>query len=394
MVAVPGCGWTGVQGRAIVRVRKVRVEASPVVEVVDDEGAPVEVIGQFLRHLAGRGCSPNTVASYAYDLLHLWRFLAERKLEWSDMRPSTSMELLEFLTAEPARLRVQRFGMATVSATGSPRLAPATVNRILTGVAAFYEWTIMAGLFEGRHPIERRPDPAWRRVTDAHHPFMGRSSRQRPQRRTLAVRQPVRLPRPLSDEQIDALLAALCCRRDRAMVWLMLQGGLRPGEALCLQLDDIAYGRRRVAIRVRDDHPHGVRAKSRAERVVDLFEPEALAAVSDYVVHERPPEATSPFVFLVGGNGPRRCEPMTYPALARLFSRAATRAGIRAPWVTPHALRHTHATRMWEGGMRELTLQRRLGHTSVESTRVYTRVSDQQVVADYRRALGQKETSS
>jgi integrase len=49
---------------------------------------------------------------------------------------------------------------------------------------------------------------------------------------------------------------------------------------------------------------------------------------------------------------------------------------------------------MWEGGMRELTLQRRLGHASVESRRVYTRVSDHQVVADYRRALGQNETSS
>jgi integrase len=43
---------------------------------------------------------------------------------------------------------------------------------------------------------------------------------------------------------------------------------------------------------------------------------------------------------------------------------------------------------MWEGGMRELTLQKRLGHASVESTRSYTRISDPAVVADYRRALG------
>jgi integrase len=43
---------------------------------------------------------------------------------------------------------------------------------------------------------------------------------------------------------------------------------------------------------------------------------------------------------------------------------------------------------MWEGGMRELTLQRRLGHASPEATRVYTRVSDSIVVAEYRRALG------
>src|SRR5271166_6216571 len=50
--------------------------------------------------------------------------------------------------------------------------------------------------------------------------------------------------------------------------------------------------------------------------------------------------------------------------------------------------RHTHATAMWEGGMRELTLQKRLGHASPESTRIYTRVSDAVVVAEYRRALG------
>jgi integrase len=69
------------------------------------------------------------------------------------------------------------------------------------------------------------------------------------------------------------------------------------------------------------------------------------------------------------------------------------RAGMRArrlagAWVTPHALRHTHATRMWEAGMRELTLQKRLGHASVEATRLYTRVSDASVVAENRRALG------
>jgi integrase len=50
--------------------------------------------------------------------------------------------------------------------------------------------------------------------------------------------------------------------------------------------------------------------------------------------------------------------------------------GLRTPERTPHALRHTHATAMWEGGMRELSLQKRLGHASPESTKVYTRVSD------------------
>ena len=168
----------------------------------------------------------------------------------------------------------------------------------------------------------------------------------------------------------------------------MLEGGLRPGEALGLQLADISYGRRRVVVRCRDDHPKGVRSKSRTERIVDLGEGRALAALSAYAMGSRPKDVEVPWVFLVGGHGPRRAEPLGYPALARAFARAAERAGIREPWVTPHALRHTHATRMWESGMRELTLQRRLGHASAESTRLYTRVSDPMVVADYNKALG------
>ncbi|HEX2810216.1 MAG TPA: tyrosine-type recombinase/integrase [Kineosporiaceae bacterium] len=371
------------------RVRKSSFAGEIRVELLDGNGVPVEVVSGFLRYLTARACSPNTVTSYAYDLLHLWRFLDQHGVAWADLRPAATLDLLEFLRSEPSRTKAQRPGLTSVDGSGAPKLSPATVNRILTAVAAFYDWAIAAELFDGRHPIERRPDPSWRRVSDRHRPFVGVASRRPAQRRTLAVRQPIRLPRPLSDEQVAALLARLVCLRDRAICLLMLQGGLRPGEVLGLHLEDIAYGRRRVTVRVRDDHPRGVRAKSRAERTVDLFEPEALAAVSDYVLRDRPPDAESRLVFLVGGRGRRRDEPLSYPALARLFARAALRAGIRAPWVTPHALRHTHATRMWEGGMRELTLQRRLGHASVESTRTYTRVADQQVAADYRRALGQ-----
>lgn len=191
----------------------------------------------------------------------------------------------------------------------------------------------------------------------------------------------------MSGEDVDALLASLTSLRDLAIVLLMLDGGLRPGEVLCLQLDDISYGRRRVTIRKRDDHPRGARAKARRERVVDLHEPRTLDAVNRYVLHERPLEAESPFVFVVGGLGPRRCEPLSYQAVARGFARRLDRLGIRTPETTPHALRHTHATAMWEGGMRELALQKRLGHASPESIRVYTRVSDEQVLADYDSAL-------
>ena len=50
------------------------------VELLDEDGEPIEVVAGFLRFLAARDCSPNTLVSYAYDLRHLWRFFARRGL--------------------------------------------------------------------------------------------------------------------------------------------------------------------------------------------------------------------------------------------------------------------------------------------------------------------------
>ena len=360
--------------------------------VLDRPDGAAPVVARFLSHVAARGCSPNTVAAYGYDLGHLWRFLGLAQLGWEELTPLRAIDLLAHLRATPARRRGDPLGPVLATSEGvsaGPRcLGASTINRALAAVSSFYSWASMAGLFDGANPITRVLDRTVVCVTDRHVPFLAGISRQQPTKRALRVKTVHRLPRPLEAEQIEAMLATLRCRRDLALVRLMLDGGLRPGEVLGLHLSDISYGRRRVTVRYREDHPRGVRQKSRTERVVDLHEAATLDALTSYILGERPADAETALVFLVGGKGRRRCEPLSYAALARLFARACTRAGIRTPWITPHCLRHTPATRMWEGGMRELTLQRRLGHASPESTRIYTRVSDARVVAEYRRAVG------
>lgn len=371
-------------------MRVIKDRASGVVRrvvLLDDAGAEVVPVTRFLSHLADSNYSPNTVCAYAYDLAHLARFLDQQAIGWSDFRPSTALEFLGYLRRVPSQRPAQRLGL-TVATERGRLLSPATVQRILAATSSFFDWAIAAEQYTvGENPMQRRVDHALGRVPDRHQPFVGAASRQQPVRRTVRVRLPLRLPRPMTGEDVDALLASMTTLRDLAIFLLMLDGGLRPGEVLCLQLGDISYGRRRVTIRKRDDHPRGARAKARHERVVDLHEPRTLDAVNRYVLHERPVNAESPFLFLVGGSGARRCEPLSYQAVARGFARRLDRLGIRSPDKTPHALRHTHATAMWEGGMRELALQKRLGHASPESIRIYTRVSDEQVLAEYDAAL-------
>ncbi len=357
------------------------------VGLVDEAGEVSGPPTRFLGHLMDAGYSPHTVCAYGYDLRYLFKFLDSELLDWRDFDPPAAMRFLGFLRRLPSQRPAQRMGLAVATA-GGRLLAPATVQRILAATSSFYEWAISAAEYDGDdNPMQRRPDPALARVPGRHQPFVGRASRQQPVRRTVRVRLPMRLPRPMTSGEIEVLLKSMTSLRDLAIILLMLDGGLRPGEVLGLHLDDVSYGRRRVTIRKRDDHPHGVRGKSRRERVVDLHLPRTLEAVSRYVLHDRPVDADSPFVFLVGGNGARRGEPLSYQAVARAFARRMDKLGLRGPDKTPHALRHTHATAMWEGGMRELALQKRLGHASPESTQVYTRVSDEAVLAEYTLAL-------
>jgi integrase len=366
------------------------------IQLMDGTGQEIDIVTAFLRYLAARSYSPNTLIAYAHDLQHLWRFLALNQLPWNEFRPRHAVQFLEYLRSLSSTHCVRRLTpAAAVTQNGAPaiRLAPTTINRILAAVSSFYEFTIMSEQYGQHNPVEKCPDLATQRVSERHRPFMDGASRQRPLRRRVSVKIVARIPRPLADADVGLLLNQLRSARDIAMIRLMLDGGLRPGEVLTLRLEDVSYGKRRVTIRHRNDHPKGVRAKSRFERVVDLQEPATLSAVSLYVMHERPVESQTPFLFLVGGLGKRRCEPLGYAALAKLFARACERAGIRQAWVTPHCLRHTHATRMWEAGMRELTLQKRLGHASPESTGQYTRISERAVVEDYRRALGLDATS-
>jgi len=372
-----------------VHVRKVEGAGpgEPTVRLVEEHGEPVAEVDGFLRLLTVREYSPNTVRAYAHDLQKLFAFLGEAGISAGEFTPARAMEFLQWLRLVSSSRRAQRLELG-VTAGGGRVLSPKTCNRIMAAVSSFYEFLIASEGYAGRdNPIVKVADQAAARVPGRYRPPLDNASRQRPVRRMLRVKTVEALPRPMTAEIYGALLGELRTRRDRALLEVMWEGGLRPGEVLGLQLEDISYGQRRITVRKRDDHPRQVRQKSRRDRVVDLLEGRALPALSDYVMRERPPDAECPWVFLIGGKGRRRCEPLSYDAVVRMFARAPERARVRDAWLTPHSLRHTHATRMFEGGMRELTLMTRLGHATPDSMKIYTKVSDPEVVKDYRHAV-------
>src|SRR6266700_6899212 len=204
-------------------------------ELLDDDGQAIPVVAGFLRHLRARGCSPNTLSAYAYDLLHFMIFLKERQLTYLDFSPRHAFLFLEYLSMLPSRKSAQRLSLVlsttTDEGTSATRLSPATINRTFAAVSSFYEYLMLAGHFtERENPIQKVPDPALARVSQRHRPFMGYASRQQPIRRSVHVKTVRRVPRPMDDEQIGKLLTSLSLKRDKAMLLLMLHGGLRPGD--------------------------------------------------------------------------------------------------------------------------------------------------------------------
>jgi integrase/recombinase XerD len=180
-------------------------------------------------------------------------------------------------------------------------------------------------------------------------------------------RRPKRIPRNyLSVKEMQKLLRAPDLEthiglRDRAILEVLYSTGIRAGELCRLKLEDLNATDGWLTVR---------EGKGGKDRVVPLGRA-ALHFVQLYLEKTRSTllhEKNSPFVF-----ANKHGRPLGYVGLNRLVSRNAKLAGIKRP-VTPHSLRHTCATQMLRGRADIRHIQELLGHSSLSSTQIYTRV--------------------
>jgi integrase/recombinase XerD len=266
--------------------------------------------------MRARGASPATLRAYAADLGQLGRWLAAAEV-----------------APEQADARTLRRYAAHL---GTLRYAPATAARKLSAVRGAYAWMHDRGAIE-HSPAALIPGPRRARTLPA----------------TLSGDEVVRLlDSPAGTEPRDL--------RDRALLELLYGCGLRAAEACDLRLRDVRLeaGSLRVT------------GKGGKQRVVPIGGA-AEAALDRYLARGRPRLAAS-----------GRCErlfvsvrgrPLHPSDVRRALMRALERAGV--PQRSPHALRHTFATHLLEGGADLRSIQDLLGHASVGTTQVYTHVS-------------------
>jgi len=266
-----------------------------------------EAVAGFLDYLSAyRGYSIHTVKAYARDLREFQSFLARRH---------PGIDCPE---------QVQR-PMVIAFALSLKGQAPLTVRRKLTAIASFYHYLQDTGSAFA-NPARGLPLP---KVAQC-------------------------FPTCLTAEQARSLLEAAHTPWHRAMIALLLFGGLRRSEVAAITLDDLDLENAQMLV-------HGKGAK---QRVVPLT-PLVVEAIREYL-HCRPhTESQHLFVSRVGGH------PLHARVAGRMLQHVLQRAGLGEEHITPHRLRHTFATHLIRNGVDVKTVQELLGHADLQTTARY-----------------------
>jgi integrase/recombinase XerD len=279
-----------------------------------------------------RGLAPNTLAAYTRDLRRYAAFVESRAPDERAIH-----DYVEWLRTD-------------ADEEGKPRYSPASVARAVAAVRSFHRFCVEDGS----------------RPTD-------------PSAAVTAPRVPNGLPQALTEADVTSLLGAVvgegpAARRDRAMLEVLYAAGVRIGELVGLDVGDVdeRAGLARVL------------GKGSKERTVPLGRP-AREALADYTRHGRPE--------LVRAAGPpepalflnRRGRRLTRQGAWSIVRTAGRRAGL-GERLHPHVLRHSCATHMVDHGADIRVVQELLGHASLSTTQIYTKVSAERLRAVYEAA--------
>lgn len=322
--------------------------------------AGIEAANAFLAHLESRAFAPATVRAYAFDLVNFARFLHERNIDVAGVVPTDVFDWVDWQSVRrPGRDKV-------VAIRGGRGSAPASVNRRVAAVRAFFEHQVLAGTRQDN------PVPSPRRgqgLRPKARGVLGHLGPGRVRQGGRLVRQQRALPESLDPADVCAFLADLRTHRDRSIVLLMVFGGLRSAEVRSLKLADVDQGRHRVRV-------VGKGGRERTVPVDRVFFTELAA----YLRSERPPGLMTRECFVVL-HGPTAGRAMSEPGMRSIFRYHRRTSG--ATRVRPHRLRHTYGTELAAAGIDLLVLRELMGHASPETTAGYVHLSAEHVAAEY-----------
>lgn len=287
-----------------------------------DNSPLLPTIKLYVRYLRLEcNLSPNTIEAYRNDLAHLEAFMMRNDLKLENV----TLEQLHTFAAS-----LHEYG-----------ITPRSQARVLSGVRSFFRFLVLDGVVES-DPTELLEWPSL----------------------------PEHLPVVLSLEEIDRIedsidLSKAEGARNRAIIEVLFSCGLRVSELVNMKLSDL-YLEDRVLL---------VRGKGNKERLVPVSN-KAIADLKRWffdrnLMKIKPGE--DDYVFLN-----RRGAHLTRTMILIMVKRQAEEAGIKKT-ISPHTFRHSFATALLQGGADLRSIQAMLGHEKIDTTLVYTHISNEQL---------------
>src|SRR6266496_5797270 len=339
----------------VMKVQRVRLPDRVAWLVLDDSYEPVQPILSYLKFLQDVSRSPNTIRATAHHLKQFWEYLHDAHLCWTEIDIAQLAGFIPWLRRpDPSVISIER---------KPARRSNATIDQTLGSVQSFYAFHTRLGTVP-ELPLYQLSMPDRR----AYKPFLhGIAKAKSEQKRVVAVKRERRTPKTLTDEQIQTLIAACTHTRDKFLLTLLYQTGMRVGQVLGLRHSDLSVENGEITIVPRNANPNGARAKTRDIHTIPCM-PDLMSLYTDYLIDDLgalEADSLPDFLFVNLWEG-ERGRPMTYVSVMSLVKRLIRRTGIS---FTPHMLRHSRATAWIRDDKLSLpVVSRLLTHSNIQTT--------------------------
>lgn len=342
--------------------------------VADDDGLPIEPILKFIRFKDNTNYARNTLRMYCQHLKLYFEYLQEHNLDFQKVTIDDLSLFVNWLQNPYKSLKV--IPVTSVDVARSSR----TVNIIVDAVLMFYDYILR---HEGySNDVSERLKKF---ITNSSRNFKGflygiAYDKKKVTSNILKLKVPKSKPKTLSKGEIEILVRACNNLRDKFLLSLLYETGMRIGEALSLWIEDFDISDTIIDLKDRGQLENNAEIKTvSSPRRIDISQNLAdmfMEYIAEY--HNAEVETNHIFIKISGGN---KNKAMDYVDADNLFRSLKKKTGI---YVTPHMFRHTSLTTLRMAGWQPELLRVRAGHKNIYTTmNTYIHPSDEDITKEF-----------
>ncbi|MED3936613.1 tyrosine-type recombinase/integrase [Priestia megaterium] len=383
----------------VVSIREAQTDTGTMYYLMDEKLNFIPLIKEYLDMIqarAKRAVSPNTIRTYCYNLWYFIVYLEIKELDilGLDGKPDVLINFKLWLK-NPYRF-YENVEILDYEYIGDD-LKVSTVNAIVDRVSSLFLWLKASGRIKD-NPVVYRNVTVTNAMRDKD--MLAHTRRSRiVQKNTLKSKVPQVIPKTIEQKDFKKYLESVNLLRDKIILLILKEGGVRSGELLGIKLEDIDYGEQGIYIRFRPDNENGSRAKAGYGRDRFVHLPSDLMVLIDrYIssdwVYSDP---VTDFLFVVvNSNTPvDNGKPMKKSTLTSVVNYYNKKTEIK---LNTHKLRHTHVTELAREYISKgepinwKYIQERVGHKDVATTmQIYAHLNAEDHKKEYQRMSEYRE---